>query len=102
MKYLNIDASQCTSVGDFYDLLMKAIGAPEGHGSGPDAFNDSMIWGGMNSVEPPYTVRISGTTALADDVKSAISEVVESLKDGRRDHIELRGCDVEVSIEIVS
>jgi hypothetical protein len=25
----------------------------------PDAFVDSMIWGGMNSVEPPYTVQIS-------------------------------------------
>jgi Ni,Fe-hydrogenase III small subunit len=102
MKMLNLDASKWRSVGEFYDALLSAIGAPEGHGAGGDAFNDSMVWGGMNEIEPPYTVHISGTAEVPADVMSAILEVIDSIEDGRRDHIARRGSDVDVSIEIVS
>ena len=101
MKFLDLDATGWRTPGDFYDALCRAIGAPEGHGAGGDAFNDSMVWGGMNSVEPPYTVRISGTAKLPADVKAAIAEVIQSIKDGRRDHIARKASDVDVSIEIL-
>ena len=102
MQFLDLDASGWHTPGDFYDALRKTLGSPEGHGAGGDAFNDSMVWGGMNSVEPPYTVRISGTAELPTDVMSAIAEVSEAIQDGRRDHIARKGTDVDVSIEIVS
>ncbi|MBC9884143.1 barstar family protein, partial [Bradyrhizobium sp. INPA01-394B] len=40
---------------DFYDALLAALGAPEGHGRNLNALIDSMVWAGMNAVEAPYT-----------------------------------------------
>lgn len=102
MKFLDIDASKCLRVEDFYDLLLHAIGAPDGHGNCTEAFLDSMVWGGMNSVEPPYTVRLSGTDGLPVDVKDAIDELTKALPNARLDHVKLRGSDVDVSIEVLS
>ena len=101
MKVLNIDASGCRDRWDIYDLVGKAVEAPDGHGSGSDAFADSMIWGGMNAVEPPYTVRISGTANLPDDIKTEILEFAHSLREARAEYKATRGNDVEVNVEVL-
>jgi hypothetical protein len=59
-----------------------------------------MIWGGINSVEPPYTIKISGTAAVPKDVRDAVELAKEVLADGRLDYRSRRGGDVEVAIEI--
>jgi hypothetical protein len=70
------------------------------HGISPDALVDPMIWGGINSVEPPYTIKITGTTALPKDVKAEIDIAKKILADGRSYYQKARGGDVEVAIEI--
>jgi hypothetical protein len=101
MKFLDIDANGFRDVGDFYDALCRAVGAPDWHGGGPDAFVDSMIWGGINTLEPPYTVRVLGTSHLSADLKSAITDVAESLSSGRADRKNRRGDDVDVHMEVL-
>jgi hypothetical protein len=53
LRLIDLDASDWQTVLDFYGALRSCVGAPEGHGWSPDAFIDSMIWGGINRLEPP-------------------------------------------------
>jgi RNAse (barnase) inhibitor barstar len=60
MRWIELDGGSWTTALDFYTALLGALGAPKGHGRNINALIDSMIWGGMNAVEPPYTIRIRG------------------------------------------
>jgi hypothetical protein len=102
MPIIDLDASKWKTVVDFYDALLAAIGAPKEHGKSPDALIDSMIWGGINAVDPPYTIKISGTAELPRDVYNHVELVREELAEGRKDYQNRRNNDVEVAIEIVS
>jgi hypothetical protein len=99
MQVIDLDATKWKTVLDFCRALLAAIGAPEPHGKSPDAFIDSMIWGGINAVEPPYTIRISGTAMLPNDVREYIEAVKQALARGRLDYQSRQGSDVEVSIQ---
>ncbi len=100
MRIIELDATKWKTVLDFYDALLAAIGAPNWHGKGPDAMVDSMIWGGINAVEPPYTVRISGLSAAPQEVRDHVQLVSDVLVDGRIYRKRHKGDDVEVSIVI--
>lgn len=100
MKIIELDATKWKTVLDFYQALLAAVGAPTWHGKSPDALIDSMIWGGINAVEPPYTIRISGTAGLPKDVREHIDLVKQALRRGRRDYQSRQGGDVGVSIGI--
>jgi RNAse (barnase) inhibitor barstar len=102
MRVIDLDATKWKSADDFYDALLPAIGAPELHGRNLNALVDSMIWGGLNAVEPPYTIRISGAATLPKDVRSEIELAKQALTEDRADFRRLRGSDVDVSLEIVS
>jgi|GEM_PF-750466 len=99
-RIIELDAAKWKTVLDFYHALLAAIGAPKWHGISPDALVDSMIWGGINAVEAPYTIRISGTTTLPKDVHNAIELAKEVLAEGRNYRKRHQGNDVEVSIQI--
>ena len=100
MRIIEIDAANWNTVLDFCHALLAAIGAPEVHGMSPDAFVDSMIWGGMNSAEPPYAVLVSGLAAAPKEVRDYVELVKEALWEGRVYRKRHNGDDVEVSIEI--
>jgi len=100
MRIIKLDATNWKTVIDFYDALLAAIGAPKCHGESPDALVDSMIWGGINAVEPPYTVRISGLSATPKEVHDHVELVMGMLVEGRIYRKRHNGDDVEVSIVI--
>ena len=75
MRIIELNAKNWRRWQDFYNALLAALGAPEGHGRNLNALIDSMVWGGMNKVEAPYTIRISGTEKLSKDVLAEIDEV---------------------------
>lgn len=100
MRIIELDAAKWKTVLDFYDAFLAAIGAPEWHGKSPDALIDSMVWGGINAVEPPYTVRISGLSAAPQEVRNHVQLVSDVLVDGRIYRKRHRGDDVKVSIVI--
>jgi hypothetical protein len=93
MRVIEIDASGWETWLDFACALKTAIAAPDWHGASINAFIDSMIWGGINSVEPPYTIRIVKTANLPADVADHI-RVMASAIDRDSNH----GTDPEVSL----
>jgi len=55
---IKLDARGWTDVRPFYDAFLAAVDAPSWHGHSLDALADSLIGGGINGVEPPFTVEI--------------------------------------------
>jgi hypothetical protein len=102
MRTIELDATKWKTVFDFYHALLASIGAPARHGESPDALVDSMIWGGINAVEPPYTVRISGLSATPKEVHDHVELVRGMLVEGRIYRKRHNGDDVEVSVVIAS
>lgn len=100
MKIIDLDAASWKNVLDFYDAVLAAVGAPKGHGRNPNALVDSMVWGGMNTVEPPYTIKISRTESLPKDVREHIDLVEGDIAKARMEHRKQQGNDVDVSIKI--
>lgn len=99
MKTIELDASGWKTILDFYHALLAAVGAPEWHSFSPDALVDSMIWGGINTLEAPYTIRISGLSSAPADVRACIGRAKQALVWGREDFKERTGHDIDVSIE---
>jgi hypothetical protein len=102
VRIIELDATKWRTVMDFYDSLLAAVGAPKWHGQSPDALLDSMIWGGINAVEPPYTIKVLGVAKLPKDVLDHVELVKRALAKARTDYQRLRGGDVEVAMEIDS
>ena len=100
MRIIELDATKWKTVLDFYDALLAGIGAPKWHGKSPDALIDSMIWGGINAVEPPYTVRILGLSAAPQELRDHVQLASDVLVDGRIYRKRHKGDDVDVSIVI--
>ncbi len=79
MRVIELDASGWLNAMAAVDALKQAIGSPEGHGASPDAFVDSMIFGGMNELEPPYTIRIAGLAKASTPARDFISNLAGAL-----------------------
>ncbi len=99
MRLIELDAARWITLLDFYDDLAAALGSPSAHGRSVNAFSDSMIWGGMNSVEPPYSIRVNNRQALAGSLRAEVELLMNDLVEARRDHRERVGSDVEVFFE---
>jgi Barstar (barnase inhibitor) len=99
MRTIVLDASKWKSVPDFYGALLSAVGAPGWHGRNVNAVVDSMIWGGINTLEPPYTVKVVGTSALPIVVLEQVELARTALSEAREEFRERKGRDVEVSFE---
>ncbi len=99
---IELHAQGWNTVLDFYDALLTAIGAPDWHGKSIDALIDSMVWGGINSVEPPYKVQVYGVGDLASDTRRAIEQVEQVIEQGGTDFLQRRGHNPGVSLKIVS
>jgi RNAse (barnase) inhibitor barstar len=100
MRIIELDATKWKTYDDFYNALLPSIGAPKWHGQNLNALVDSMVWGGINAVEPPYKIRISGATTLPKNIRDHIETAKRALTEGRLDYQRLRGGDVDVSMEI--
>jgi hypothetical protein len=100
MQFIEIDASGCASVKAFCALLKTAIGATYGgHGDSLESFIDSMIYGTMGDLAPPYTLQVTGlkggpVMAYARDLANALGQA--------RIDLTTRGKpDVEVVLQII-
>jgi hypothetical protein len=100
MRIIELDAPNWRTPLDFYNALLVALGAPYWHGRSLDAVIDSMIWGQINAVEPPYTIRILGTQELTEDVRDELEAVKLALEEARGEFRTRRGHDAEIAFEI--
>jgi len=74
MKKLTLDGSNWKTNDDFYDAFFKAVAAPSWHGRNFNALRDSIITGGVNQVELPYTIRISGLDRMPTQVRELVKD----------------------------
>jgi RNAse (barnase) inhibitor barstar len=98
---IDLDASSWKGVLDFYDALLKALGAPQEHGKNVNAVIDSVIYGGINQLKPPLTVRFHGTRGVPDDVKREVVFLSEEIAKARDYRQQSQGRDAPVKFEVV-
>jgi len=100
MRVIELNAKPWRNPLDYYDALKEALGSCRGHGSSPDAWVDSMLYGGMNEIEPPYVIRISGAAACPAGVRDAISELQFVISEARKWKKRHYGKDTDVSFDV--
>jgi ferredoxin len=98
MRLIELDGGEWKAPVDFLRSLAAAIGSPEWHGMSPDAFVDSMIWGGINSVQPPYTVQINNITDAPSEVVEFVSLMARVIEEARQERFRQRGDNIEINI----
>jgi RNAse (barnase) inhibitor barstar len=93
MEMIDIDGQEWTLADDFYISYFAAVGAPEWHGRNLDALWDSLTAGGVNHRNPPFRIRVSGTTRMSTDVRQILGSfeklVHEASLEGHPVQIEL-------------
>jgi len=99
MRLIELDASPCATPKQFAAALREAIEALPGHGSSVESFVDSMIFGTMSNMAPPYTVRVTGLRR--GEVEAFAHRLAEALGQARLENRTRRGEDVEVVLRIV-
>jgi RNAse (barnase) inhibitor barstar len=99
MRIIELDAENWRTGLDFYSALLAALGAPKNHGRNLNALVDSMVWGGMNNIEPPYTIRILRTDRLPKDARDEIEMAKEVIVQARHEYNARRGRDIEIYLE---
>ena len=100
MLVIELDASNWHDVNEYYDALKGSLGSCEGHGSSPAAWVDSMIYGGMNNIEPPYLIRLTGTSRCPLALKQHIHLLADVIREAREWKKQNYGIDAEVSFDI--
>jgi hypothetical protein len=100
MQLIELDGSKWVTVMDFYDALLTALGAPRWHGRNVNALVDSMIFGGINAMEPPYRIRVRGISNAPPEVRTEIEWAKQDLEAAREEFRASRSQDVEVQLEV--
>ena len=101
MQIIELDGTNWTSGLDFYDALLSALGAHQGHGRNINALLDSMIWTDkVNRLVPPYEIVVRNVAHLPQDALREIELLKVLLRRAREDHRLLRGSDVQVEFTI--
>ena len=100
-RVIDVDASQWTSRVDLYNAILPLLGAPDWHGKNMNALTESIVWGEINAVEPPYTLRIRGTANLPPGVTEELGWLGPGVANARDDFHGLFGRDVDVDVELL-
>lgn len=100
MRIIELKADNWKSVLDFYRDLLAALEAPAWHSASIDAAIDSIVWGGINKVQPPYQIRVTGAHKLSPEIRKTIEILSKEIEEQRADHRRQHDKDVEVSLEI--
>jgi RNAse (barnase) inhibitor barstar len=100
MRTATLDASNWNKVSDFYDALFQAIGAPDWHGRNINALVDSIVYEGINSLQPPYALTIINAAQLLEPIKTEVALAAEAVREAREDRYAQTGVDVVVSLEL--
>lgn len=78
---IEIDASSWTRRLDFYEAIVTAIGAEPWHGRNFNALVESLAFGEMSKLEPPFTIRLNGLQNVATELHRDIIDLVQDLED---------------------
>lgn len=89
MKEIVLNGSGWKTKDDFYSAFLAEIGAPDWHGHNLDALHDSIGGRGINKFEPPFTVRIHGTSAMSLESKQMVERFQQLIVDLRQEGIQV-------------
>ena len=100
MGVIELDATDWLNILDAYDALMRALGSPEWHGKNINALIDSMVYGGINRVDPPYLIRIRGTAKCPENIRQEVELWAGAIRKARADQRQRYGKETNVGFEI--
>ena len=86
IKQIDLDASAWGTVREFYDAILERLGAPDWHGRSIAALIDSMIYGNINEISPPYTITIRGVGRCARDVRDELSIFFREMRRSKNEY----------------
>jgi hypothetical protein len=89
-----LDASLWKQCDDVYTSLFKVLGSPAWHGKNFNALNDSIVTGGINTIEVPYKILICEAKKASFEVRQFLSALADFLSAR-----EAEGCPVSIQIE---
>ena len=99
MKVIHLDGTNWSKALDFFNALAEALQVIPGHGRGFDAFEDSVFYGGMSVVEPPFEIVVENCPAFAKHDVETMSQGWGEQRAWRKEHY---GDDVEAIITLKS
>jgi hypothetical protein len=79
VKTIELDATSWKDGADFSKSLLPALGAPSWHGNSVDALIDSIVYGDINAVDPPFTIRITGWRHAPSDAVQQVKWAMETI-----------------------
>ena len=100
MQTINLDASDWTDVQIFYGTLLNALDAPFWHGKNINALIDSIVWGDINGVEPPYTICISNFQKASSVVREEVEALIIEILSSKAEHYRMYGHEPDVFLEL--
>ena len=95
MKVLVIDVAAAAEKLDLIELLLTVMGAPQWHGRNLDALDESVAYGGNDTVEPPYSVKFINAGNLSPDLKHELERIKEIFTDARNHEGRQVSCQIE-------
>ena len=79
---------------DFYAAFLGAVGAPPWHGRNLDALWDSISAGDINRINPPYRIRITGISDMAEECKHLLDRFTALIRQAKDE-----GSSIEIALE---
>ena len=79
-------------------MLQEAILALPGHGSSIESFVDSMVFGTMSELSPPYMITVTG--AENPEVRAFAERLSNAIGQARLERRTRRGDDAEVVLKV--
>lgn len=87
-----IDWATIDCEADFYRQVLEQLKAPAWHGHNLDALSDSMCAGGINGVEPPYSVSVVGVSEVRPGLREFYGRVEGMLRDAASERNDIEIC----------
>ncbi|WP_342359716.1 barstar family protein [Terrarubrum flagellatum] len=106
MRVIQLDASGSGGSLDFTPASLVALGAPSEHGRNLNALIDSMIWidptiwGGINSVQPPYLAHVLNMENAGNELQKEIEAFARAFREAKAEFRLSRGYDAQTYFEI--
>ncbi|MGN6424131.1 MAG: barstar family protein, partial [Asticcacaulis sp.] len=72
------------------------------HGRNLNALIDSIVWGDINGIEPPYTIRIYKLSQAAPDAREEYKIFLKYLPECKAEYFAREGRPREVYFEIMT
>jgi len=94
MKVIHVDGAAWKTKDDFFAAFLSAVGAPDWHGHNLNALNDSIGAGGINEINPPFLIKIRGSTGMKPEAKQMVETFQQLVR-----NLKAEGIDVAVQVE---